>query len=218
MPSSEHGSDAGVLFNTRGPVLVFIGLAVLAALWSLRSSAPHAARPTAGERVIAFGDSLVEGVGASPGRDVVSLLSARVGVPIVNAGRRGDTTGTALTRLDSAVLSQQPRVVIVVLGGNDFLRRIPHDETFANLDAIVDRIRGRGAAVILVGLSFGVFTDTYGDRYEDLARRTSSGLVPDILAGILGHSDLMADQIHPNDRGYRVMADRIEPALRDLLK
>jgi lysophospholipase L1-like esterase len=202
----------------RGPILVFVGLAVLVALWSLRSGTPDAARPTAGERVIVFGDSLVEGAGASTGRDIVSLLSARVGVPIVNAGRSGDTTGSALTRLDSAVLSRNPRIVIVVLGGNDVLRRVPHEETFANLDAIVGRIRGRGAAVILVGLSVGVFTDAYGNGFESLARRTSSGLVPDVLAGILGHPDLMADHIHPNDRGYRMMADRIEPALRDLLK
>ena len=218
MPSPEQGSNADGPFIKRGPVLVFIGLAVLAALWSLRSGTPVAAKPTAGELVIAFGDSLVEGVGASAGHDVVSLLSARVGVPIVNAGRSGDTTGSALARLDSAVLSRSPRVVIVVLGGNDVLRRIRHEETFANLDAIAGRIRSRGAAVILVGLSVGVFTDAYGRGYEDLARRTSSGLVPDVLAGILGHPDLMADQIHPNDRGYRMMADRIEPVLRDLLK
>lgn len=218
MPSPEHGNDADGPFIARGPVLVFIGLAVLAAIWSLRSGTPDAAKPTAGEQVIAFGDSLVEGVGASTGHDVVSLLSARVGVPIVNAGRSGDTTGRALARLDSAVLSRSPRVVIVVLGGNDVLRRVAHEETFANLDAIVGRIRGRGAAVILVGLSVGVFTDAYGSGYENLARRTSSGLVPDVLAGILGHPDLMADHIHPNDRGYRMMADRIEPVLRDLLK
>ncbi|MBK5297769.1 MAG: hypothetical protein JJE40_11470 [Vicinamibacteria bacterium] len=129
---------------------------------------------------------------------------------------RQATTGSALARLDSAVLSRSPRVVIVVLGGNDVLRRIRHEETFANLDAIAGRLRSRGAAVILVGLSVGVFTDAYGRGYEDLARRTSSGLVPDVLAGI--NPDLMADQIHPNDLGYRMMADRIEPVLRDLLK
>ena len=218
MPSSERVRDENDSFIRRGPILVFIGLAVLAALWSLRPGTPHAARPTAGGRVIAFGDSLVEGVGASTGRDLVSLLSARIGVPIVNAGRSGDTTASALGRLDSAVLSRSPRVVIIVLGGNDALRRVPPKETFANLDAIVGRIRSRGAAVILAGLSFGVFTDVYGDGYEEVARRTASGLVPDILGGVLGHPDLMADQIHPNDRGYQIMADRIEPALRDLLK
>ena len=218
MSPPELGADADGPFIRRGPVLVFVGLAVLAALWSLRPGTPDAARPTAGDRVIAFGDSLVEGVGASTGRDIVSLLSARVGVAIVNAGRSGDTTSSALARLDSAVLSQNPRIVIVVLGGNDVLRRVPHEETFANLDAIVSRIRTRGAAVILVGLSVGVLTDVYGRGYESLARRTSSGLVPDVLGGILGHPDLMADHIHPNDLGYRMMADRIEPALRELLK
>lgn len=160
----------------------------------------------------------MEGVGAPTGRDIVSLLSARVGVTIVNAGRSGDTTGSALARLDSAVLSRRPRVVIIVLGGNDVLRRVPRAETFSNLDVIVHRTRARGAAVILVGLSLGVFGDAYGDGYEELAGRMSSALVPDILAGILGHPDLMADQIHPNERGYKIMADRIEPVLRDLLK
>lgn len=218
VPSSKRDSDEDGPFIKRGPVLVFVGLSVVAMLWSLRPGAPVGARPTSGDRVIAFGDSLVEGVGASVGRDLVSLLSARVGVPIVNAGRRGDTTASALARLDPAVLSRNPRVVIVVLGGNDVLRRLPQEETFANLETLVGRIRGRGAAVILVGLSFGVFPDAYGNGYENLAHRSSSGLVPDVLAGILGHADLMADQIHPNDHGYRMMADRIEPALRAALK
>lgn len=218
MPSPEHGTDVDGPLIGRWLVLVFVGLALLAVLWLLPAGTPDVAKPTAGETVIAFGDSLVAGVGASTGRDIVSLLSARVGVTIVNAGRSGDTTGSALARLDSAVLSRRPRVVIILLGGNDVLRRVPQAETFANLGAIVHRIRARGAAVILAGLSFGVFSDAYGDGYEDLARRTSSGLVPDILAGILGHPDLMADQIHPNERGYKIMADRIEPVLRDLLK
>jgi len=213
----ERNSDTSGSF-TRGPVLVFVGLALLAALWSLRSATPTAARPTAGNGVIAFGDSLVEGVGASDGRDLVSQLSQRIGVSITNAGRGGDTTGTALQRLDSAVLSRNPRIVIVLLGGNDILRRIPHAQTFANLDQIVTRIRQRGAAVIVVGLDFGVFSNSYADAYEDLARRSKSGLVSDVLDGILGNTDLMADQIHPNNRGYGIMADRIEPVLRDLLR
>ena len=204
--------------SDRLPTVLIVIAAVIGLLWWLGSGDPKAAAPTSGSQVIAFGDSLVEGVGTTRGRDFVSVLSERLGVPIVNAGRRGDTTRTALDRLDSAVLSRDPRIVIVVLGGNDFLRRVPHEETFRNLDAIAGQIRARGAAVLVAGLSLGIVTDSYGDEYEAVARRHSAGLVPDVLGGILNRPELMADQIHPNDRGHALMADRFEPALRDLLK
>ena len=198
-------------------VAVAIVLAGLVA-WLVLATGPAPARPTSGERIIAFGDSLVQGVGASPGHDIVSVLSRRLGIPIVNAGRSGDTTGAALTRLDSAVLSRNPRIVIVLLGGNDMLRRVPRATTFDNLDAIVSRIRARGAAVILVSVELGFGTGADGRAYEELASRTSSALVRDILDGIFGREALMSDGIHPNDRGYEIMADRIEPALKELVK
>lgn len=196
------------------PLLV---AAVLVGFWYLRAGPSPAVRPTAGTQVIAFGDSLVAGVGASAGHDVVSLLSERLGVRVINAGRSGDTTESALARLDQAVLKQDPRVVIVLLGGNDFLRRVPRERTFENLETIVTRIRQRGAAVVLIGVSLGVLTDGYGDQYEALAQRTSAAYVPDVLDGIYGHADRMSDQIHPNDRGYAMVAARVEPAVRNLL-
>jgi acyl-CoA thioesterase-1 len=67
--------------------------------------------------VAAFGDSLVEGYGATAGHDFPSLLSTTLGVPVQNFGRSGDTTSDALARIDS-VVSAQPDVVIVLLGGN----------------------------------------------------------------------------------------------------
>lgn len=195
-----------------------VALVALAAIAYVRSGAPPAAKPTAGQNVIAFGDSLVTGRGASAGRDFVSVLSNRLRVPIVNAGRSGDTTETALARVDRDVLSRSPRIVLVVLGGNDFLRRVPRQHTFTNLATIVDRIRRRGAAVVVVGVSSGIFSDPDRDAYEAVARGASAGFVPDILDGIIGHGDLMSDSIHPNDRGYEMMADRLEPVLRELVE
>lgn len=189
----------------------------LAAFLVFRNSLPRAAKPTSGEAVVAFGDSLVAGQGATAGQDFVSELSRRVGVPIINAGRSGDTTSAALERLDQDVLSLNPRVVIVLLGGNDFLRGVPKEETFRNLSTIVERIRERGSAVILVAVSVGLFSDPYSEEYEELARNVKAGLVPDVLDDIVGHQDRMSDPIHPNDLGYRMIADRIEPALRDLV-
>ena len=198
-------------------LLVLIAAALLAA-WFFRTETTRAARPTAGTNIIAFGDSLVSGRGASPGNDFSSVLSRRLGRTIVNAGRSGDTTASALSRLDADVLSRSPRVVIVVLGGNDLLRRVPREQTLANLAEIVERIRERGAAVVLVGLGVGLFSDPYSHGFQEIARRTSSAFVPDVLDGIVGDNSRMSDSIHPNDAGYQIMADRVEPVLRDLVE
>ena len=197
-------------------VIIAIGAVVLGIVWFYGSAGSRASRPTAGEHIIAFGDSLVEGVGATAGRDFVSQLSARLGVRIINAGRRGDTTALALARLEGAVLSRSPRVVIVLLGGNDFLQGVPPEKTFANLATIVGRIRGQGAAVVIVGVKVGLLTDAYGSEYEKLAREMSAAVVPDILDGIMGRPDRMSDALHPNNQGYEVIADRLEPIVRDL--
>lgn len=197
-----------------------VGVVVVAVLgfWLLHDQHPRAAKPTAGDTIVAFGDSLVEGRGATPGHDFVSVLARRLAVPIVNAGRSGDTATAALSRLETSVLSRNPRVVIVLLGGNDFLRRVPETETFRSLGTIVERIRQRGAAVVLVAVSVGLINDSYANEYRALARRTSSGLVPDILDDIIGHADRMSDSIHPNDQGYEIIADRLEPVVRDLIR
>lgn len=198
-------------------VSLFAVVAALAGLWWFYPRV-DSTTPARGTNVIAFGDSLVEGVGASRGHDLVWLLSTRTGVPIINAGRRGDTTEAALARLDRDVLARDPRVVIVVLGGNDLIRRVPREQTIANMSRIVERIRARGAGVILAPVSLGVIVDQYADGYDEIAQRTSSVLVPDILDGILGETRMTADPIHPNDRGYALMAARLESALRAMLR
>ena len=203
---------------SRRSTFLALGVVVAALYWWTASAVPRAAKPTSGRTIVAFGDSLVEGRGATPGRDFVSVLARRLGTRIVNAGRSGDTTGAALARLDSDVLSRDPKVVIVLLGGNDFLRRVPTEQTFANLEKIVDRIRRRGAAVILVGVSVGLLSDPYASEYTAVARRNAAGLVPDILDGIMGNNDLMSDSIHPNDRGYAIIADRLEAAVREMVE
>src|SRR4051812_42213098 len=149
----------------RAAFLVAIVAAVLG-WWYLATRLPRGEHPTTGESVVMLGDSLVEGVGASPGRELPALVGDRIGRPIINAGQRGDTASAALERLDSDVLSRNPRVVVVLVGGNDFLRRVPREATFAALGTIVERVRARGAGVVIVGLRLGLVTDQYGDLYE----------------------------------------------------
>ena len=167
-------------------------------------------------QIVAFGDSLVAGVGTTGGNNFVSLLSDRIGISIVNAGRSGDTTGSALNRLQSDVIARQPKVVIVLLGGNDLLQGLPLSQRVANITNIAQQIRSTGAAVILVGLGNDPI-DPYAGALPGIASQTGSVHVPGILEGIFGVPALMADSVHPNNAGHKIMADRLEPALRAAL-
>ncbi len=173
---------------------------------------------SAGQTVICFGDSLTEGVGAGQGEDYPSVLSRLIAAPVVNAGRRGDTTAAALERLGRDVLDKNPRLVIVLLGANDFLRQVPIGDTRKNLGAIVRRIQERGAMVAITGMKLGLFTDEYGAMMKDIAEKFGALLVPQVTKGILTDSKLKSDPIHPNGAGYRLIAERVAEKVRPLLE
>jgi lysophospholipase L1-like esterase len=105
----------------------------------------------------------------------------------------------------------------VLLGGNDFLRKVPRDTTYANLKMIISNIQEKGSAVLLLGVRGGLLSDNADEMYEDLARETKSAYVPDVLDGLFGDSRFMSDSIHPNNEGYKRMAERIYPILSNLL-
>ncbi len=172
-----------------------------------------------GETLICFGDSLTEGVGASRGEDYPSVLARELGRPVINAGRRGDTTAKALARLADDVLERNPRLVVVLLGGNDFLRQIPLAETRKKLEEIVRGIQTRGAIVVLAGLKLGLFTDEYSPMFQEVASEYGAVYAPQVLKDILSDSRLKSDAIHPNAAGYRLiaarLAEKIIPVLRE---
>jgi lysophospholipase L1-like esterase len=170
-----------------------------------------------GTAVLAFGNSLVKGVGAKEDENFVSILSTRLGIEIINRGVSGDTTERGLKRIDEA-LSINPRAVILLLGGNDSIRGVSVDETFNNLSLIIEKIHENGGSVLLVGVQSGIIRDKYKDEFKKLSKKHNTAYVPDILDGIFGNPKFMADPIHPNRLGYSLMADKIEPTLRELLQ
>jgi acyl-CoA thioesterase-1 len=171
-----------------------------------------------GSSIIAFGDSLTAGYGAGSGEDYPSGLTSLIAAPVINAGVSGDTTEMALARLDRDVLSRDPRIVIVGLGGNDFLQGVAISTTEANLRTIVQKIQGAGAMVVLLGFRFPSLGASYETMYANVARDRGCLLIPGILRGILTDPALKSDQIHPNARGYRLMAERIAGPCKGLIK
>jgi acyl-CoA thioesterase-1 len=173
---------------------------------------------SAGSNIIAFGDSLTAGYGASAGEDYPSRLSLLIGSTVINAGVSGDTTQDALARLDTDVLARDPRIVIVGLGGNDYLRSIPISATEANLRSIIRKIHDAHAMVVLLGFRFPSLNVNYEDMYDRVASEERCLVVPKVLSGILTDPSLKSDEVHPNARGYQLIAERVAGPLQKLIR
>jgi lysophospholipase L1-like esterase len=160
-----------------------------------------------------FGDSLIEGVGATEGNDLPSLLSKKLGQKVINMGMRGQTSAQGLARIGQ-VIKHDPKVVMVLFGGNDYLHQVPKEETFRNIDKIVGTLQGYGAVVVLLGIQGGILEDPYREEFRRIAHNRGTLYVPDILGGVIGEQDLMFDEVHPNDKGYEILAEKIYPIVK----
>ena len=165
------------------------------------------------DTIICFGDSLTFGTGAVPGMDYPSQLSEMISKPVINAGASGDTTASALARLQRDVLSKSPDLVLITLGGNDLKNGVAKDVAFKNLKRIVKSIQGQGARVVIGGLRLPFRDRGFARGYKDLADQTGAVLIPDIFKDIIGNRSLMSDPIHPNGNGYKIMAQRFLEAM-----
>ncbi len=198
------------------PTYIFISITLLfLGAWFFWPS-PAPLLPTAGSTVVIFGDSLAAGTGATPGGDIASQLSERLGTPVINLGVPGDTTADGLARVDT-LLATDPRVVIILLGGNDAIKKLPVEQTFADLASLIERIQATGAAVVLVGEPGALYGSRYDEEYERLAETYRTSYVSNILSGLIGRAEYMSDYIHPNDAGYEKAAERILPVVNEAL-
>jgi len=196
------------------------GVLLLLIIWALWPS-PYSKVANLGSRganIIAFGDSLTAGYGAGAGEDYPSRLSSLIGTQVLNAGVSGDTTEMALERIDRDVLSRDPRIVIVGLGGNDYLRGADIAATERNLRTIIRKIQAAGAMVVLLGFAFPSLNLDYHKMYERVAKDEGCLFLPHMLRGILTDTALKSDAIHPNARGYQLMAERIAGPCRKLIR
>jgi lysophospholipase L1-like esterase len=167
--------------------------------------------------IVALGDSLTWGYGAhEPGQlDYVDRLSALLGEPIINRGVPRETIAEAVARIDRDVLPHKPSIVLVCLGGNDLLRRMDLNRSFPVLEEGIRKIQRDGAMVVLIGLKMPVPLGDVGRRYKELAERTGCVFVPDALGGILGQRSRMFDEVHPNEEGYKLLADKVHKAVKE---
>ncbi len=198
-------------------LLIIVALSVAVVFYFFSGmGAPIKNYPPKNNIVVAFGDSLVEGYGSTAGHDFVSLLSQKLNRQIINLGVSGNTTAEGLARIDT-VLARDPGTVVVLFGGNDYLRNIPEAETFDNLRQIVSTLQSKGIFVVLLGVQGGIFNDHFQASFEKLAKETGAVYVPNVLLGLFGNPKYMFDAVHPNDLGYAKIADKVYGVIRNYI-
>jgi lysophospholipase L1-like esterase len=170
--------------------------------------------PPKNERIVAFGDSLVQGYGATEGHDFVSILGTKLGREIVNLGRSGDTTMDGVLRMDE-VVEEAPGTVVLLLGGNDYLRRMEESVSRENLSMLIRTFQEEGAVVVLLGVRGGIILDGREEMYDDLSKEYGTVYIDDVLRGVFNKPEYMFDGIHPNDAGYALIADRLYEVFRE---
>lgn len=180
------------------------------------------------EVITVLGDSLAAGLGvpaeeAFPARLQERLRREGYDYRVVNAGVSGDTTAGGLRRV-SWVLRTQPDIVIVALGANDGLRGQPPRAMRDNLETIVKQLQAAGVRVLLAGMrmppNYGAeYTRQFAAVFPEVARRTGVPLMPFLLDGVAAQAAMLqSDGIHPSAAGHQIIADRLWPHLRPLLR
>jgi acyl-CoA thioesterase I len=197
--------------GTSAAALLWLALLLLAAC----SPPPETLSPLPPDGVIlAFGDSLTAGTGASASQDFPTHLEALSGRRVINSGRPGEVSAEGLARLPLSLDQHQPDLLILTHGGNDLLCRLDGARTRDNLAGMVEIARERGIDVLLVGVPAPAVLRLRSDGlYAEVAARLGVPLENEALAHILSQEALKADPIHPNAEGYRYLAKRIHELL-----
>jgi acyl-CoA thioesterase-1 len=190
-------------------------LLIAAVLAAACGEQPRLRPLAAGDVVLAFGDSLTYGTGAGESESYPAQLESLIGRRVVRAGVPGEVTAQALARLPVMLEAHSPKLLLLCIGGNDFLRRLGNRQAEDNVRAMIELARSRGVEVFLIGTPEPGFSVTPPAFYAAIAEDLDIPYEADVMGAVLSDQSLKADPIHPNALGYRVIAERIAAALKE---
>lgn len=180
------------------------------------------------KKLIVLGDSVTEGYGVSKEAAYPAIFEKKLHDAgkkewtVVNAGVSGSTTASGISRM-KWLFKSKPDVVFLALGANDGLRGLKVEESQKNLATAIEYAQKEKVQVILGGLymppNYGKdYTDKFAKMYEDLAKKYKLTFIPFILDKVAGNPKYnLADGIHPNEEGHKIIADTIFNALKGKL-
>ena len=176
---------------------------------------PGLSRLPADAVILAFGDSLTHGNGASSGESYPAVLERLSGRKVVNAGISGEESAQGLERLPDLLDQYRPQMLILCHGGNDILRKRGEAAMEENIRRMIVLAQERKVQIVLLGVPKpGLFLSS-ADVYSRIADSTGVVYIEDIIPDVLGDNALKSDSVHPNGDGYRVIAETIYEVLQE---
>ena len=205
-------------FGGKFLALASIGVAATIGMTGCSNEPRQAALP-AGSTVVALGDSLTYGYGANSETAYPTVLAELTKWNVINAGVNGDTSADVLARVED-IVKQAPDLVLLGVGGNDVLQRIPPDTTRANINATVDVLKSANINVVLIAEPYFSTSALFGKAsdnplYKDITNAQEVPLYSGGWSAILSDDTLKSDRIHANAAGYRQFAQGLYDYLKE---
>nr|WP_068886544.1 arylesterase [Pedobacter panaciterrae] len=185
--------------------------------------------PVKEKNILFFGTSLTAGYGLEQGEAYPELLQKRLDslklpYKAINGGLSGETSAAGKNRIDW-LLKQPIAVFVLELGANDGLRGIAVNETTANLQIIIDKVKKKypQAKMILTGMEVppnmgAKYASDFRNMFKELAAKNEMVFVPFLLEGVAGIPRLnQNDGIHPTAEGQKILAENVWKKLKDVL-
>ena len=165
--------------------------------------------------ILAYGDSLTYGYNVKRSESYPAKLEVLTGVSVINSGVSGEVSAQGLKRLPKVLDEHHPQLLILCHGGNDLLRKMDLEEMESNIRGMIQLSLDRDIPVILLGVPKpGIFLSSF-DVYKKIADPMNIIFIEDLISDVLGDKSLKSDSIHPNKKGYNVMAEEIYSLLLD---
>ena len=165
--------------------------------------------------IVCFGDSLTEGDGATDGMTYPYYLQQLTNIPVVNKGISGNKSQDGLDRIED-ILQFKNSLIIVEFGANDWFQQIPISETKKNMEQIIDKLKDMGNIVVLVSVEDKQLRQLY-ILLKSLAKEKNILFINGVLNEFWNDKTLFSDNVHPNSKGYKLVADKIYKNIKNLL-
>lgn len=165
--------------------------------------------------ILAFGDSLTQGVGSSAGGDYPAQLQQLIGRTVINAGISGELSAEGLQRLPALLRQHQPNLLILLEGGNDILRNLDQAKLKRNLAQMISLAQQQHIEVVLVAVPEKKLFSDSAPLYRELAEEYALVWESEIIANLLRSPQYKSDAVHFNNQGYQALSQRLASLLKE---